>query len=410
MTDEDETAEPVPGKISKRDRLKGALNRTKTKLRKRDTTAGTALEDDEVEDFLAAGRNSTSTGRPSISDSLRFADSIPPRSEAGSVHTRPSTGHSDSSASNIRSTLVPVPDPFVPPPQQSPRRFQVPRIDVSNSQRYPGAQPMPPPIHQDPNRSELLQPQYQARSQSVSSLSKGRGRARGLSVTFTDRPPAVIGEGGDQAEAPPIEISKAHQRARSVSPTPTPRTVGPIGRLWSRSPILRKPLPEKVVSPVKEEDDFFNPVVKRTQTGMSPSPALGSKNALDKEFEMSLSLGSASMNSPGSTISPDQPILHAPKPIHPPVAIPSVREPQSLKSTIGTKNLRAQYDRDKPSSKNTLSDPSESGPNRRFQKLAAQQHELKMREVADMRGRGGHPAHQRRKDEDSRNDDNDSWI
>jgi hypothetical protein len=92
------------------------------------------------------------------------------------------------------------------------------------------------------------------------------------------------------------------------------------------------------------------------------------------------------------------------------VAIPSVREPQTLKSTIGTKNLRAKYDRDKPPGENALSDPSESGPNRRFYEMAAQQHELKMKEVADLRGRGGHPAHQRRENQDSQSKDKDNWI
>ncbi|KAI9879464.1 MAG: hypothetical protein M1823_006834, partial [Watsoniomyces obsoletus] len=230
MTDEEETADAA--KTSKRDRFKSALSRTKTKLRRKDIDQNA---DDEVEDFLAAGRNSTSTGRPSISDSLTFADSV-----ATQPSERPSTS---GSSTNVRNTQVPYPDAFVPLPQQSPRRIVVPRIDVSNSQRYPTAQPVG---QIQPQSNEFLRPQYQGRSQSVSSFSKGRGRARGLSVQFTKTPPIVIGEGGDEAQAPTIEVSKAKRRARSVSPTRTPRTTGPIGRIWSKSPSNRKPVPEKV--------------------------------------------------------------------------------------------------------------------------------------------------------------------
>ena len=403
MTDEEETPAEKPGR---RNRFKSALSRTKTKLRKKDNDD---RADDEVEDFLAAGRNSTSTGRPSLSDSFTFGDSTPHQSDAlnfadssPSYSDRPPT--SDSST-NVRSTQIPHPDSFVPPPQQSPRRVVVPRIDVSSSQRYPSAQP----VQNEPGRNEFLKPQYQGRSQSVSSLSKGRGRARGLSVSFTETPPIVIGEGGDEAQAPTIEVSKAKRRARSVSPTPTPRTTIPLGRLWSRSPINRKPVPQKVVSPVKEEADFFSPGIERVQTGMA-SPAIESKQAMDKEFEMSLGLSSASTTSPGSMRSPQEPILHAPKPVRPPVPIPSVGNIpalHNLKSTHGTKNLRSKYERDQSGPQDPFADPSDSGPNRRF--YAHQQQQLPMRHPPEHRGRT-EPDHQRMDGESSQNDAEENWL
>ncbi|RMD39754.1 hypothetical protein DV735_g5379, partial [Chaetothyriales sp. CBS 134920] len=124
-------------KASKRNRLKEVVSRTKTKFTK--TAAESPQHDDDVEEFLAAGRNSSSTGRPSTSDSFTSG-----------------------------------------------------------------------------------------RPRSASSLSKGTARARGLSVQFTNQPPVIIGEGGDEAQAPPIEISRiaARARARSLSPALTTRDSG----------------------------------------------------------------------------------------------------------------------------------------------------------------------------------------
>lgn len=376
MTDGEEAAEPVKAP-SRRDRLKGVLGRTKTKLRRKDNDR---LADDEVEEFLTAGRNSTSsTGRPSVSDSLSFADDPPPSD-------RPPP--SDSSNS-IRTTQVPYPDTFVPHPHQSPRRLIVPRIDVSASQRYPGAQP----LHVQPERSsdDFLRPQYQARSQSVSSLSKGRGRARGLSVTFTEGPPAVIGEGGDEAQAPPIEVSKARTRARSVSPTPTPRSTGPIAKMWGMSVVKRKPVPEQTISPVIEETGYISPGLQRGQTNFS-SPTDG--RPLNREFEMSLGLGSASTNSAGSNQSPPVPVLHAPRPVHPPVAVPPVREIpvlRELKPSYGADDLQGRFEEEKSQSQNPFADPPASAPNRFYSQAQSEGQSLPLRQTLEKRGRSGQP-------------------
>ena len=171
--------------------------------------------------------------------------------------------------------------------------------------------------------------------------------------------------------------------------------------------MLRKPLSEKVVSPVKEEDDFFSPGLRRAHTGIS-SPAIESKQAQEKEYEMSLGMHPASTNSPESTRSPQQPVVHAPKPVHPPVPIPQVREAPTLKSTHGTKNLRSKYERGRPAPRDISPEEAESGPNRRFYQMHAQQQELTLRQAPDQRGRGGHPAHQRNESHDPQNED--SWI
>lgn len=371
MTDEEETGDPVKGP-SKRDRLKGVLGRTKTRLRRK------GHEDDgDVEDFLAAGRNSTSTGRPSISDSSAFADSATSHhsnsdaltfadsvtsaqsdtltfTDSVSTSARPST--SDSSG-NIRTTTLPYPEhDFVPPPQQSPRRIVVPRIDVSQSQRYPTAQTVE--LQKQEHINAFLKPQYQARSQSASSLSKGRNRARGLSVTFTEAPPIVIGEGGDEAQAPPMEVSKTQVRARSVSPTPTPRSSGPVGRLFSLSPLKRKPVPDPVVSPVTEEPDLVSPGLRRVPTSFSPSDQ---DRPLEKEFEMSLGLGSASTNSAGSTGEQRAPFLHAPRPMHPPVAPPALHE---LKPAHRDDDLRSRFSSEESGPQHPFADPNSTASTR----------------------------------------------
>lgn len=340
MSDEEDTADPTR-KSSRRDRFKGAIARTKTKLTKKDRDSDTT-----VDDFLSAGRGSTSTGRPSISDTLSL------------VSERPSTTQSHYHDANEHQYSAPV----IPPPQSSPRRIVVPKIDVSTSQRYPGAQPIQQENEQ--TQSSLLRPEYQGRARSNSSLAKGRGRARGLSVQFVDRPPIIIGEGGDEAETPTIEVGRAKARARSVSPQRSDGATSKASRIWNKSPLQYiprpgslspKPLPQQAQQPSTArpgQGSLPSPGIKRVQTGMigaSPSPISESRQAMDKEFDMSLGISPATTISTNQTISPQEPpVIHAPKPIHPPVAVPNVREMpvlHDLKSQHGTKSLRDKFTR-----------------------------------------------------------------
>ena len=210
-------------KHSKRGRLKDALNRTKTKINKvkeeREVKKTTHQQqekvdhsnDADVNDFLSAGRPSSSSQRPSLGSTT--SDVV--LSTDNSLHSpRPSTSDSRS--------------------QPSPRRgppLAIPRIDVSGSTRFPNAREVNPEDVLLTGReataaasgnlhSALLKPEYTTRSQSSSSISAGsrKARIRGLSVGFAETPPVIIGEGGDEAEAPAIEISRAKARARSASP------------------------------------------------------------------------------------------------------------------------------------------------------------------------------------------------
>jgi hypothetical protein len=348
MSDEEEK---VDSKSSKRDRLKGAVARTKTKLSKKQKEQSTT-----VDDFLATGRSSTSLSlsRPSVSESFSY--------EQDNTSATPSNTYQAQPREHVLE--VPHASDHVPPPQHSPRRIVVPKIDVSNSQRYPAAQPVEEATSNGTQRPSLLGPEFKGRGPSVSSLSKGPGRARGLSVQFTDYPPVVIGEGGDEAEAPPLEIGRAKARSRSVSPPRAAGVQGTAARLWNKSPLPSLPRPG-TTSPQPPPQNVSRspqprpgqhgqpgqPGLKRVQTGMvgmAPSPVSESRQAMDREFEMSMGISPVSTNSsaPSQSTAGEPPVLHAPKPVHPPAPYPKVKEVpllHDLRSQHGTVSLRKKY-------------------------------------------------------------------
>ncbi|RVX72673.1 hypothetical protein B0A52_04071 [Exophiala mesophila] len=305
-------------KSSRRDRFKGALARTRSKFKK----AGDRLQekdssnDDNVDDFLAAGRPSLS-GQPSntvppASSHNPHDASIPSITPTGdSASPRPST--SDSSSFQFA--------------RQSPRRIVVPRIDVSTSPRYPSAQPIASaetttPYSGGGENNSFLQADYKTRSMSSSSLAKGKRRGRGLSVTFIEAPPTVIGIGGDDAPAPTVEISKARARARSVSPmssrpqpvkatSPTSRALDVTSNGPRPNPAPPFPTPGGVSR--QSPPDILRPrALHRIQTGLEPNNAIGMSD-LDKEFAMTLKMESPA----SSTASPATPEIIAPKPYRP---------------------------------------------------------------------------------------------
>jgi len=305
--DEDERSD---NKQSKRDRFKGALARTKTKFKKEkenDKPKDTELPAD-VNDFLAAGRTSTSSW-------TQPKDSLPQRPTVSSLDEQ-----STSPASTRPSTSESLAQPFAA--SRSPRKIPVPKIDVSNAQRWPRANPVGT-AEQEVN--DFLRPEYQGRSQSANSFSnkpKKKGRGRGLSVSFIEAPPVIIGEGGDDAPTPPLEIGKARQRARSASPMPRrtqPEPAAPTNGTYGKRPSPVPPTRQAYPPP-----DVLQPrMLQRVQTGFSAhSP---NASGLDREFEMTLGIGSNG-HSPISTIgsTPNTPDIVSPKPIRivqPPPAV-----------------------------------------------------------------------------------------
>ena len=204
----------------------------------------------------------------------------------------------------------------------------MPRIDVSSSQRWPAQQPIGQQgRRQAGSEAAFLRPEYHSRSQSATSLTKRKGRARGLSVTFIDDPPVVIGEGGDDAPTPPVEISKAKARARARSVSPMSYRVRPrdAAAMNERSTPINGPRGAHPPPPANrhEPPDVLKPRgLRRAQTGMSPSSA-SPASGLDREFEMTLRLAPAVSSSDGQGTSTTPQII-APQPVRPVQPPPAV--------------------------------------------------------------------------------------
>lgn len=329
----DDASHETPHKTSKRDRFKGALARTKSKFKKHgDKNEEDHILSDDVNDFLAAGRTSLSS----------LNHTTPSRGDALPYHPTPSNPHSPRPSTSDSASFT--------QPKQSPRRLNVnvPRIDVSNSQRYPGALPIGTSNSESVPTNDFLRPEYQNRSQSASSLAKGKRRSRGLSVTFIEAPPVVIGIGGDDAPAPPVEISKARARARSVSPMRNRAQANDPVYPPNRSPYQPANggpgLPNH--GPRPTPPDILKPqALQRIQTGLTPTTPVG-KSDLDKEFEMSLQLWGGVHTPASSTASPVTPEILAPKPIRPvqpPPAVMEIPEPHELKKEHSSGDLRKHF-------------------------------------------------------------------
>lgn len=315
-------------KISKRDRLKGALTRTKEQIKQykeeRDQRKNESERKDDshqlssdVTDFLAAGRPLT-------------ADAVSPRQQP---------------AHPVINDRVPA-----SPLSQIPRRKPVPKIDVSISPRFPEARQ----VNDQPLLSGNLQPNNgssshlqvtsKPRSRSTSSFGISdarRDRIRGLSVGFVAARPVVIGVGGEDCDVPAIEISKARQRARSASPQ-SRRAIQEIGQPQPRHMPIAMPQERdyipKPLSRAQTGDALLQPGPFATQTGNIPTksypndrkmeirppqltriPTGGSE--LQREFDMTLGISRGTTVVPGTNKNPftkPELTLHAPKPIPPP--------------------------------------------------------------------------------------------
>lgn len=271
-------------KISRKDRFKGALQRTKTKLK--DASKKTEKDDykfsDDVNDFLQTGRPSTSdSGAARVetpSDKLLY-----PQDD----HNRMvQTGGPHPESRNLTSPPRPL-----NPPQRPARSIPMPRIDVSSSQRWPAQKAVRDLRAQEIDDS--LRPAQHIRSQSHGPMPNRRrgNRPRNLSVAFLEAPPVIIGEGGDEAEAPTIEISRMKARARSVSPIPGGGHAGEANPVQQQQLLRRKQVPTSAGSAdsgsTLSSHPFSPQQLVRVQTGVMPLSA-PSKSSADIEFEMTL--------------------------------------------------------------------------------------------------------------------------
>ncbi|ERF72175.1 hypothetical protein EPUS_02966 [Endocarpon pusillum Z07020] len=153
-------------------------------------------EEGEEADFVGGGRKPSRRER--IRDRLLKKVDKPDKPKAKQI------GHDE--ALNDFLLKSPGEGGDVLPRFPSPTRKPVPRINVSSSPRWPEAQNVT-------SGEAVPQPTDDQEATGVYVPTKPR-RREGLTVSFTKNAPEIIGEGGNEAEAPTLSI---HQTRQSVS-------------------------------------------------------------------------------------------------------------------------------------------------------------------------------------------------
>ena len=228
MTDEQDglDASLVKRKLTKRERLRGAVQRGVSKVKKSDdesTRDGEFTLNDDVKEFLAfrSPYSKPAAVPPSTPDSQRrdTSPSTPPPSKSDIDDFPHKTDPSD--------VL-----PHFPTPSRDP--LPVPRIDVNKSPRFPHARDL---LGENDNVDTISGWRIQDDS---GSPPRRKARRQGLAVRFSDNPPIIIGEGGDDAEEPTIYLLDKFARSRSDAPIPEPQQY--LGQVPLQQ-IPRKPVP-----------------------------------------------------------------------------------------------------------------------------------------------------------------------
>jgi hypothetical protein len=230
MTDEQDgrDASLVKRKLTKRERFRGAVQRGVSKVKKSDeesTRDGEFTLNDDVKDFLTfrSPYSKPATVPPSTPDSQKHdtSPSTPPSSKTDIDDFLHKTDPSD--------VL-----PHFPTPSRDP--LPVPRIDVNKSPRFPHARDL---LGEDDNADRAFALRMQDDS---GNPPRRKARRQGLAVRFSDGPPIIIGEGGDDAEEPTIYLLDTIARSRSRSDAPMPEPQQYLGQVPSLQ-IPRKPVP-----------------------------------------------------------------------------------------------------------------------------------------------------------------------
>lgn len=121
-----------------------------------------------------------------------------------------------------------VMDFLKPSTQKAAAPLLAPRIDVATAQRWPGASDLlskaKNQYHSDTNLSNSLPSSLRGPDR------PSRPRSKTLTVGFLNNPPDVIGEGGDESEIPPIEISRRRVAAARAAKDGRKLNDGDIGR------------------------------------------------------------------------------------------------------------------------------------------------------------------------------------
>ena len=261
MTDEQDGLDPssVKRKLTKRERFRGAVQRGVNKVKKSDeesTRDGEFALNEDVKDFLTfrspyskPATIQPSTPEPHITDPKT---STPPDANADIDHFLHKTDPAD--------VL-----PHFPILSRDP--LPVPRIDIAKSPRFPHARDLSGDKGDDDIVSAL---RIKDETRSPSIRKKLR---KGLAVRFTENPPMIIGEGGDEAEIPTIYLLQTRARSRSDAPLPA---LQQDLRQVSPSHVQRRP----VASPAQHTSSHHTSPLQ-----ISP------QNLQSMEFDMTLTSG-----------------------------------------------------------------------------------------------------------------------
>jgi hypothetical protein len=229
MTDEQDglDASLVKRKLTKRERFRGAVQRGVSKVKKSDeesTRDGEFTLNDDVKDFLTfrSPYSKPAAVPPSTPDSQRrnTSPSTPPPFKPDIGNFLHKTDPSD--------VL-----PHFPTLSRDP--LPVPRIDVNKSPRFPHARDLLGEENDNVDTISGLRMQDDS-----GSPPRRKARRQGLAVRFSDNPPIIIGEGGDDAEEPTIYLLDKIARSRSDAPMSEPQQY--LGQVPSLQ-IPRKPVP-----------------------------------------------------------------------------------------------------------------------------------------------------------------------
>jgi hypothetical protein len=184
MTDEQDglDASLVKRKLTKRERFRGVVQRV-SKVKKSDeesTRDGDFTLNDDVKDFLAF--------RSPYSKPAAVLSSPPESQKPDTKLATPAASKTDVDEF-LHATDPADALPHFPTPSRDP--LPVPRIDVAKSPRFPQARDL---LGEEKNAETM----YALRIQEDSgSPPRRKARRKGLAVRFSDSPPIIIGEGGD---------------------------------------------------------------------------------------------------------------------------------------------------------------------------------------------------------------------
>jgi hypothetical protein len=155
-------------------------------------------EEGEVADFLGGGRKQ--------SRRERFREQLLKKIDRSD---KPKAKQAERDE-DLNEFLKSPPEGDALPPHPSPSRKPVPRINVSSSPRWPDTPGIPTregTDHHNDGQQEAL-PYFPLKVR----------RREGLKVGFTQKAPQIIGEGGDEAEAPTIWITQSRQSSSAHPP------------------------------------------------------------------------------------------------------------------------------------------------------------------------------------------------